>query len=138
MDLSSRMRDALCNCFGQADAFLNTFIDGGTVAPFSRDLKCAAIKVKLSTDVGPDTVAGHAFVCVLESGSMRICQAFYDDKEPFKHTHTLTKKDTRRVLKALSSPRATVRIFKQIIPQLKIIFEKDDVISVDIECIRVN
>ena len=135
MDLSSRMRDALCNCFGQADAFLNTFIDGGTVTAYSTELKSAAIKVKLSTDVGPDTVAGHAFVCVLEAGAMRICQAFYDDKEPFKHTHTLTPKDTRRVLKALSNAKATVRIFKKIIPQLKVIFEKDDIISVDIECI---
>lgn len=134
LDLSARMSDALCNCFGQADAFLNTFLDIGKSCDFSSKLASAAIKVKFFTDVGPH-VAGHAFVCVLENRVMRICQAFYDNKIPFGLTHTLSEEDTRDVMRSLKSFKSAVTLFKRIIPQLQTMFDEKDVIQVDIECI---
>ena len=134
-DLAARMSDALCNCFGQADAFLNTFLDIGKSCDFSSKLKSAAIKVKFYTDIGPH-VAGHAFVCVLEHKVIRICQAFYDDKVPFGLTHTLNEDESREVMQSLKSFKTAVALFKRIIPQLDTMFDKDDVIQVDIECIK--
>ena len=132
MDLHAPMRAALCNCFGQADAFMNTFLEKGSV---TRKLskRNAAIKVKLTTDCG-DFVAGHAFVCVLEDKTIRICQAFYDDNVPFQITHTLSEDDTLCVLCAIKTPTKTsIATFARIIPQLQAIFEPDDVITIDIE-----
>lgn len=128
MNLDTHLADAQCNCFGQADAFLNTFLDCGVVVPHTR-IQQGAIKVTLWTDLG-SKIAGHSFVCVLDKGVIRICQAFYDTKSPFKHTHTLTKLQTKRLMLALRTKRITA--LKKFVPNM---FEATDKIEVDIECI---
>ncbi len=134
MNLDEHMSNALCNCFGQAEAFLNTFLDSGRVVKNLR-VKRAAIKVTLWTDLG-SKVAGHSMVCVLESGVIRICQAFYDSKSRFKHTHTLTKSQTRTLMASLQTPKKTVRVLKHLVPEVKSMFEPTDKIEVDVECVR--
>ena len=134
MDLDVHMSDALCNCFGQADAFLNTFLDYGKVT--RGVIKKGAIKVTMWTDLG-SKIAGHSLVCVLDGGVIRICQAFYDSRSRFKHTHTLSKHQTRHLLQSLQRPAQTVKILTSIVPELGDIFEATDAIQVDIEKIRI-